>query len=53
MRAVFAIFTLAATGVIIADLAAHPDALKAGLNGLNSILSTTFSSMLGVAPGAH
>lgn len=50
MRAIFGLATLAFIGVIIADIATHPDALKAGLNGLNSILTTTFSGMLGYNP---
>lgn len=51
MRAVFGLATLAFIGVIIADIATHPDALKAGLTGLNSILTTTFTGMLGQVPG--
>jgi hypothetical protein len=50
MRAIFGLATLAFIGVIIADIAAHPDSLKAGLGGLNTILVTTFSGMLGSVP---
>jgi hypothetical protein len=50
MRAIFGLATLAFMGVIIADIASHPDALKAGLGGLNSILTTTFTGMLGQVP---
>ena len=50
MRALFGLATLAFMGVIVADIAAHPDSLKAGLSGLNAILVTTFSGMLGSVP---
>lgn len=50
MRAVFGLATLAFMGVIVADIVAHPDALKSGLGGLNTILVTTFSGMLGSVP---
>jgi hypothetical protein len=52
MRAVFGLATLAFIGVIVADIVAHPDALKVGLGGLNSILTTTFTGMLGNIPKA-
>jgi hypothetical protein len=52
VRAVFGLATLAFIGVIVADIVAHPDALKAGLTGLNSILTTTFTGMLGSVPKA-
>ncbi len=50
MRAVFGLATLAFIGVIVADIVAHPDAMKAGLGGLNTILTTTFTGMLGNVP---
>jgi hypothetical protein len=50
MRAVFGLATLAFIGVIIADIATHPQALAWGLGGLNNILVTTFTGMLGQAP---
>jgi hypothetical protein len=52
MRAIFGLATLAFMGVIIADIATHPQALNAGLTGLNSILTTTFTGMLGNVPQA-
>ncbi len=52
MRAILGLATLAFTGVIIADILTHADALKAGLGGLNSILVTTFTGMLGNVPMA-
>jgi hypothetical protein len=50
MRAIFGLATLAFIGVIVADIAAHPEALKAGLGGLNAILTSTFTGMLGTVP---
>jgi hypothetical protein len=50
MRAILGLATLAFTGVIIADILTHADALKAGLGGLNAILVTTFTGMLGSVP---
>jgi hypothetical protein len=50
MRAILGLATLAFMGVIVADIVTHPDALKAGLTGLNSILVTTFTGMLGSVP---
>lgn len=50
MRGIFGLATLAFIGVIIADLALHPAAVTGGLSGLDSILKTTFSSMLGASP---
>jgi hypothetical protein len=47
MRAILGLATLAFIGVIVADMVAHPDALKSGGNALNQILTTTFSGMLG------
>lgn len=47
MRAVLGLAALAFAGVILADVLAHPDALKAGGNALNQVLTTTFSGMLG------
>lgn len=44
---VFAWFTLAAVGVIIADVLAHPEGVKAFGSSANSILNTTFNAMLG------
>ncbi len=52
MRAVFGLATLAFIGVIVADIVAHPTAMTAGLTGLNSILTTTFTGMLGNVPKA-
>lgn len=50
MRGIFGALTLAMIGVIIADLALHPTALATGGTQINSILKTTFSSMLGYQP---
>ena len=50
MRGIVGLATLAFIGIIIADLAMHPDALKAGANGLQGILVATYSGMLGQAP---
>lgn len=52
MRAVFALATLGFMGVLIADIVAHPAAMTAGLGGLNTILTTTFTGMLGNVPKA-
>jgi hypothetical protein len=51
MRGIFALATLAVIGIIIADLAAHPAALKAGGQALNSLLVPTYQGLLGQAPG--
>jgi hypothetical protein len=50
MRAILGLATLAFTGVILADIITHPQALQAGLTGLNSLLVTTFTGMLGSVP---
>lgn len=50
MRAVAGIVTLAFIGIIIADIAAHPDAFKAGASTFSSVWSTTIGGMLGQAP---
>jgi hypothetical protein len=50
MRGVFGLATLAIIGVIIADIAIHPDALKAGLQGVNQLAKTTFTGLLGSVP---
>lgn len=42
--------TLVIGGIIVADLVAHPDALKAGIAGLDSLAKTTFGSLLGYNP---
>lgn len=41
------LFGLVALGVIIADVELHPAGTQAGLNGLNGILKTSLSGMLG------
>lgn len=50
MRGVFGALTLAMIGIIIADLAMHPQALTAGGTQLNNLLKSTYSAMLGTAP---
>ena len=52
MRGIFGALTLAMIGVIIADLAIHPQAMTAGGTQLNQALATMFSSMLGTSPYA-
>jgi hypothetical protein len=47
VRGVFAILTLAVVGMIIADLAAHPQALTAGGNALHGLLVPTYQGVLG------
>jgi len=50
MRGIFGLATLAIIGVIIADIAIHPDALKVGVTGLNTLAKTTFTGLLGSVP---
>jgi hypothetical protein len=50
MRAIFGLTTLAFIGVIVADIVAHPEALKVGLGGLNTLLTSTYTGMLGQVP---
>lgn len=40
-------FTLVVIGVIIADILIHPEGTKAAANGLSSILTPTYSALLG------
>lgn len=44
---VFQWLTLVTMGVIVADLVTHPKGTAAALNGLNHVLSTSFSAALG------
>lgn len=45
-----AIGTLVVMGVIVADVLAHPDGVKAGGNVLTNVLGTSFTAMLGSVP---
>jgi len=47
MRGFWGIATLALSGVIIADLLANPQGVKAAGDSLDNILRTTFGAMLG------
>lgn len=49
MRGFWGIATLALGGVIVADLVANPDGVRAAGAALDSILRTTFGAMLGKA----
>lgn len=40
-------FTLIVIGVIIADVLIHPEGTKQAANGLSSILTPTYSALLG------
>lgn len=40
-------FTLIVMGVIIADVLIHPEGTKQAANGLSSILTPTYSALLG------
>jgi hypothetical protein len=41
------IVSLVVVGGIIGDILAHPKGTAAGLNGLNNVLKTSFSTALG------
>jgi len=47
-----AIATLVVSGVIVADVLAHGDAVKAAGGVLVSVLRTSFTAMLGTVPSA-
>lgn len=47
-----AIATLVVSGVIVADVLAHADAVKAAGGVLVSVLRTSFTAMLGTVPSA-
>lgn len=47
MRGLYGIATLAVIGIIIADLAAHPQALTAGGNALHGLIVPTYQGLLG------
>jgi len=51
MKGFWGAITLVLAGVIIADLAVHPEGVKAGGTALDQILKTTFSGMLGAGAG--
>jgi hypothetical protein len=42
--------TLVLVGIIVADLATHPEGVKAGGDALGNVLKSTYSAMLGVVP---
>jgi flagellar motor component MotA len=44
---VAAAFTLVVIGIIVADILTHPEGTKAAANGLSSILTPTYSALLG------
>lgn len=47
MRGFWGAVTLILGGIILADLVANPEGVKAGGGALNSVLTTTFGAMLG------
>lgn len=47
MRGFVGLATLALVGVIIADLMIHPQGVQTAGNATNTILSSTYSAMLG------
>lgn len=44
---IFGVISLVIVGAIIGDVLAHPQGTAAGLNGINSLLKTSFSTALG------
>jgi len=42
-----AIFTLIVGGIIVADVLTHPEGTKQAANGLASVLTPTYSALLG------
>lgn len=42
-----AIFTLVVGGIIVADILIHPEGTKQAANGISSILTPTYSALLG------
>jgi hypothetical protein len=49
-RGIFGLATLVVIGVIIADIATHPDALKIGGQQLNNLTISSFTGLLGQTP---
>jgi hypothetical protein len=50
MQGFFGLATLAIIGVIIADIAIHPQAFQVGVQGINQLAKTTFTGLLGSVP---
>lgn len=44
---IYGAVSLVIVGAIIGDIIAHPKGTAAGLNGINSLLKTSFSAALG------
>jgi hypothetical protein len=42
-----ATFTLVIMGIIVADILIHPEGTKQAANGISSILTPTYSALLG------
>lgn len=42
-----AAFTLVVVGIIVADILIHPEGTKQAANGISSILTPTYSALLG------
>jgi flagellar motor component MotA len=42
-----AAFTLVVIGIVIADILIHPEGTKQAANGVSSILTPTYSALLG------
>lgn len=40
-------FTLVVIGIIVADILIHPEGTKQAANGISSILTPTYSALLG------
>lgn len=47
MRGFWGALTLILSGIIVADLVANPDGVKAGGSALHNLIVPTFSAMLG------
>jgi hypothetical protein len=44
-----AFFAMVVSGVVIADILIHPEGTKAAANGVSTILTPTYSALLGGA----
>ena len=52
MSNIFSIAALVVGGIIVADILTHPTGTAAASSGINTLVGSSISGLLGVAPGS-